>query len=507
LAQGYDANVIAAINAGALAASGSYTSSAELAKVLTGTALVQNGRSVAPAGGARAAAAAAGVTKTGKAVFVKVDNATQGELAQILLDAGCESAAALDSGDKTSYVSRKETESAFTDHTNNAAQVNSVLLMISTAPDDTVFDHALLDADYTYLTANAGVQITASGVTARGSEVAIPAGKLSWSVSDSRVGSVSANGLFTAAAVGETEVSLSLDGRKIGSITLHVVVPDTLYFTKNSINAYFGEAAALPLAAKYNRKDVAIAAKDVSFTVSENEEGVVGGSVSGFDFTGNEKSGLKTVTVTAALSKNVNVRDTLSVTMYNKGDVVFDFNNVTGGNRQLAWLRQVSNATTEDNNSYYVVDTKQPMVVDYTLAIDMSAIAVPEQLKDLTGMLPGADSTDGTAWGFLLQLANRISDLSQVRAQIQMDPNFDVDLRSLSLQNEYFTLSNMELDDQTNVLTVTLNWKKQAAAIEPATANPVCVVSGIKLTPREDAAWNESSSMTPVNSGKLSYQF
>ena len=122
-------------------------------------------------------------------------------------------------------------------------------------------------------------------------------------------------------------------------------------------------------------------------------------------------------------------------------------------------------------------------------------------------MLPGADQTDGTAWGFLLQLANRISDLSEVKAEIQIDPNFDVDLNKLSLQNEYFSLSGAELDEKTNVLTVTLNWRKQSSAIEPATANPICVVSGIKLTPKEDAAWDDSSSLMPVNSGKLSYQF
>ena len=505
-AQSYDANVIAGINAGAVAA-GSYGDSAELAAILSGTELVHEGRSTASDSDVRTAGTAVGITRTGKAVFVTVDSATPAEMAQILLDAGCDMGYLLDSGDKTSYVSRRETEAAFTDHTENPAQVESVLLMISNAADDTSFDHAVLDAEHTYLTVNAGVQLTATGVTARGSEVAIPEGELRWSVSDETVGSVSDDGVFTAAATGDVVVSLSLDGAQIGSITLHVVAPDTLYFTSSNINAYFGEAASLPLAALYSRKPVAIAAEDVRFAVSENDEGVSGGTVSGFDFVGSEASGLRTVTVTASLRVNGNVSDAITITMYSPGDVVFDFDQATGGDRKLAWLREVSNATTEDGNTYHVIDPDEVMVTDYTFAIDMSAIAVPEQLKELTNMLPGADQTDGTAWGFLLQLADRISVLSEVSAAIQIDPNFHVDLSGLSLQNEYFTLSSAELDAETNVLHVKLNWVKQSAAIEPATANPICVVSGIRLTPKAEAAWDENHSLTPTNSATLSYAF
>ena len=505
-AQAYGANVLAGINAGAVAA-GSYGDGAAFAAALTGTVLVREGKSVAESGTERSAGTAAGVTRTGKAVFVTVDSATQAELARILLDAGCVTGVLLDSGAKTCYVSRMETENAFTDHTENAAQVSAVLLMISTAADNTIFDHAVLDADHDYLTVNASTAITAAGVTARGDEVAIPEGERSWSVSDEAIGTVSADGIFTAKATGDVQVMLSLDGQQIGSIELHVVVPDTLYFTTSNINAYFGEAAVLPLAALYQRKPVALAPEDVTFRVSENDEGISGGTVTGFVFVGSEASGLKTVTVTAALAADRNVGDTITVTMYKPGDVVFDFDQATGGDRQLAWLREVSNSTTEDHNTYYVVDPAAPMVTDYTFAIDMSAIAVPEQLKELTNLLPGADKTDGTAWGFLLQLADRISVLSEVSASIQIDPNFDVDLSGLSLQNEYFTLSSAQLDPETNVLTVKLNWVKQTGAIEPATANPICVVSGIKLIPKAEAAWDESSALTPVNSAVLSYEF
>ena len=505
-AQAYPATVIAGINAVELTA-GSFGDSAGLKAILKGTALVENGRSIAPDSAERAAATAVGITRTGKAVFVSVDSATPAELARILLDAGCADGFELDRGENTSFVSRTETAAAFTDHTENSAQPGSVLLMISDAPDDTAFDHARIHAEYTYLTANAHVMLTASGVTARGSETAIPAGELAWSVSDETVGTVSADGCFTAAAPGDAEITLRLNGAVIGSIVLHVVVPDTLYLTGSNLNAYFGEATPLPLAALYQRRPVAIAPADVRFEVSTSDEGIPGGEVHDFAFTGQEESGLKTVLVTASLGARPNIRDTVTVTMYNRGDVVFDFDQATGGDRSLAWLRRVSNAVSEDGSTYRVVDPAAPMVTDYTFAIDMSAIAVPEQLKELTNMLPGADQTDGTAWGFLLQLADRISVLSQVRAAIQIDPNFQADLSGLRLQNEYFTLSSAELDPGTNILNVTLNWVKQTAAIDPASANPICVVSGITLTPRDEAAWDETHTLTPVNSASLSYAF
>jgi len=505
--QCYDANVIAGMNAGDIAVVGSYENSSSLEKILTGTELVKDGKSAVSEDDNSSSGTAMGITKTGKAVFMTVDSATLTEIAQIMLDAGCATAILLDQGDTTSYVSRLETEEIFTDHTSNRKEVDSVLMMISDASDNSTFDHAILHADYSYMTVNAGARISAVGVTARGMEVPIPEGNLTWSVSDSRIGAIDSEGIFTANAEGMVEVYLRLNDQQIGSITLYVVTPDTIYFTKSNINAYFNEVTPLPLSALYNRKPVAIAAKDVTFNVSDNEEGVSGGTVTGFDFVGDEASGMKTVTIAASLTADPDITDTVSVTMYHPGDVVFDFNNVTGGDRQLAWLREVSNTVTEDGNTYYVVEPDEAMVVEYTLAIDMSAIEVPEQLKDLTNMLPGADSTDGTAWGFLLKLAERVSELSEVRAEIQFDPNFKVDLSGLKLENEYFILNDVNLTESTNVLTVTMKWRKQSTAIDPATANPICVVSGIKQIPKADAAWDASSRMTPVNSGVLSYQF
>ena len=187
----------------------------------------------------------------------------------------------------------------------------------------------------------------------------------------------------------------------------------------------------------------------------------------------------------------------------------FDFNQASGGDRQLAWLREVSNSTTVDNVNYQIVNPDEDMVTTYTFGIDMTQIPIPEQLEELTYMLPGADAADASAWNFLLQLAERVSTRTEVTPVIQFDANMDVDYENLKVVNEYFYLDETnpyEFDEETNTLTLHLNWKDQTAAIDPATANPICILSGIKLTPKDDAAWDGKKRLNVVNSGDISYK-
>lgn len=143
------------------------------------------------------------------------------------------------------------------------------------------------------------------------------------------------------------------------------------------------------------------------------------------------------------------------------------------------------------------------MDIDYTFALDMTQIEIPEQLSDLTYMLPGAD-TGATAWDFLLQLAERVSILTEVRITAQFDPSLDVDVNEMQVINEYFELTSAELGEN-NKLTLVCNWIDQTAAIDPATANSICILSGIKLTPKDGAAWDSKDQLSIVNSGEVSY--
>ena len=482
-----------------------------------GSTLVKDGKISVSASGDyynnRASRTAVGITKTGKVVFMVLDGrqepvscgGSMQEIAQIMLEAGCVQAVNLDGGGSTTYIARQEgdDELSLVNKPSDGFErsVSTSLIMVSTAPSSTAFDHAVLDSEVKYLTIGSSTQMTASGVSATGNSVEIPEGT-TWAVSDSSIASINADGQFTALANGTVNVNLMLGDAVIGTRTMYVVVPDTVYFTQENMNAVYGEPAELPVAALYEGKPVAINMNDVGFALSLPEAGVI----EGWTFTGTESSGIKSVKITALLVQNPDaVSGSINVALYKPGEASFDFENATGGDRQLAWDREVSNSTTEDNVTYVVIDPESPMVTTYTFGIDMTQIPMPEKLADLTYMLPGADAENASAWNFLLQLAERVSVLTEVKPVMKFDPNLEVDYSEMTILCDYFTLETVELNEETNELTLSLRWIDQTKAIDPNTANPICIVSGIKLTPKDDAAWDTKNRLAVMNSGSIGY--
>ena len=461
----------------------------------------------------RASRTAVGITRTGKVVMMVLDGrgepwscgGTMEEIAQIMLEAGCVEAVNLDGGGSTTYVSKQEGENelAVVNRPSDGFErsVATSLMMVSTAPSSTAFDHAVLETATEYMTIGSSVQIEAKGVSATGNAAELPEGT-TWAVSDERWATITEDGVLTALRNGDVEVRLMLGEDILGTITMNILVPDNVYFTKDNLNVIYGQSVELPVKALYEGKEVAIQANDLVFSLSNGNAG----TVNGFHFLAAENSGLKSITVTAALAANTDVKASVKVSLYNQGEVSFDFDQATGGDRQMAWDRQVSNSTTEDNITYEVVNVEEDMVTSYTFAIDMTQIPIPERLNDLIYMLPGADAANASAWNFLLQLAERISVLSEVTPVITFDSRFDVDYSQLKVVNDYFLLNKTEFDEATNTLKLTLNWKDQTRAIDPETANALCIVSGIKLTPKADADWGTKSSITAVNEGQISYE-
>ena len=460
----------------------------------------------------RASRTAVGITKTGKVVFMVLDGrqepvscgGSMQEIAQIMLEAGCVDAINLDGGGSTTYVAKQEgdDELSLINKPSDGFErsVSTSLMMVSTAPSSTAFHHALLETSTAYLTIGSGVQVTASGVSATGNTAELPDGT-TWAVTDTSIASISEDGFVTALQNGTVDVNLMLGSEVIGTKTLYIVIPDTIYFSKSNMDAVYGQTVELPVVALYGNKPVTINENDVVFSLSNEDAGII----EGFTFTGNQESGIKNVKVTAALEKDTTISGSMTIALYNQGEASFDFDRATGGNRQLAWDRQVSNATTEDAITYLVVDPEEDMVTSYIFAIDMTQIPIPEELEDLTYMLPGADVEGASAWTFLMQLAERVSVLTEVTAVVKFNPNFDVVYSGLTLVNEYFTLENAELNEDSNELTISLRWKDQTQAIDPETANPICILSGIKLIPKDDAAWNSKNRLNVVNSGTVGY--
>ena len=477
-----------------------------------GYTLIKDGKLVDNSGGTnRASRTAIGITKTGKIVMMVLDGrqepyscgGTINEIAQIMLDAGCVDAVNLDGGGSTTYVAKQEgaDELAVISSPSDgyARSVSTSFMLVSTAPSSTAFDHAVIESEADYLTVGSSLNVTAKGVSATGNSAELPEGT-SWKISDSSVATLDASGKLTALKNGSVEIYLMLGDSVIGSKTVQVVVPDTVYFTKTEINAVYGSRLELPVKATYMEKPVIVNPADVILTMDQPA-----GSFDGFVFIGDEASGHKITNVSIALPSNPEKTFTMTISLFKQGEAAFDFDQSTGGDRQLAWYREVSNSTTVDNNTYYAIDANEDMVISYTIAIDKSAIETPPQLEELTYMLPGADTENITAWNFLCQLAERVSPLTTINPIMYFDRDFDVDYSELTIVNEYFILVGTEFNEQENSMVLTLKWKDQTAAIDPATANPICILSGIKLTPRADAVRDENNKISVSNSGTVGY--
>ncbi|MBO5797279.1 MAG: phosphodiester glycosidase family protein [Clostridia bacterium] len=477
-----------------------------------GATLVKDGKIATTNNSSRASRTAIGLTADGQVVMMVLDGRQEPfsaggsmvEIAQIMLEAGCVHAINLDGGGSTTYLSKNEGSDEITlvnrPSDGFARSVATSLVAVSTAKLSKEFDHATIGSEYEYLTVGSSLTLSATGVSGSGHSAPIPENAL-WQVSDEAIGTVDANGVFTALANGEVEVRLTVDGVTVGAKTLYVVVPDALHMEESVLNVVYDTPTKLPLYATYNGNPVLFHSSDVIAVLQYSNAG----HFDGLYFTVYEESEYRTLLVGAALVNDFSVMASVQVNLYRDGEAIFDFDNVTGGDRQLAWDRLVSNAETGDGILYQIIDKSKDMVTDYTFALDMTKIEIPPQLDELTYMLPGYDATAATPWNFLLQLAERVSALTEVKVTAKFDKNLDVDISDLIVFNDFFKLKSAELNEETNELTIVCTWVDQTAAVPPETANPICILTGVHLTPKADAAWDANQRLTVVNSGEVSY--
>jgi len=463
----------------------------------------------------RASRTAVGITKTGKVVFMVLDGrqeprscgGSMQEIAQVMLEAGCYTAVNLDGGGSTTFVSKPEgeTELKVTSSPSDgyARSVSTSLMMVSTAPSSTKFDHARLDSDYSYATVGTPVKITPVGLSATGNVVDLPE-NCTWKVDGA---TITEDGIFTGNYEDSFVVQLLSGDEIVGQKTMTVVTPDNVYFTRKTMDVVYGSKVDIPVAAVYGGKGVAINESDIALSVSPK----AAGKFDGYTFNVAGEGTIKSAVITAALADGT--ESTLELNLYQQGENTFDFDKATSGDRQFAWDRKVSNALSDDAITYIAENPDEDMVTSYIFAIDMKEIPIPIQLVDLLYMLPGADTdNDGavdvetSAWKFLLQLAERVSVLTEVRPVLKFDERFDIDYSELEVINEYFKLDkeSVKLDEEKNELTVTLRWQDQTAAIKPETANPLCMLKGIKLIPK-DGAWGENNKINAIHGGEVSY--
>ncbi len=461
--------------------------------------------------GNRAPRTCVGITVEGKIVLMVLDGRQEpfsaggntAEIAQIMLDAGCVEAINLDGGGSSTFAAKQEgaDEVTIVNRPSDGYErsVSSSLVVVSTAEPSNKFDHVLVETATDYLTVNSSLPLTLNGVSTTGNSAEIPENTV-YQLSDNSVGHIE-NDVFYADREGVVELSVYSDGAVIGTKTLNVVTPDRVFFSKTSMDVIYGKSITLPINASYNGNAVTINSGDIFFQLSNNKAG----TFDGFDFHAAEDSGLNNITVTAMLSADFAIKAMISLSIYEEGAAIFDFDNAMYGDRMLSWNRYVTNSTTRDNKVYYIVKEGEDMTAEYTFGIDMRSVPIPSQLLDLLYMVAGGDVDGVSAWMFLLQLAERVSPLTHVSVSMNFTPDVEVDISNITVVSDYFTLENPIYDPIENKLTLEAYWIKQSAAIPEDTANPICIVSGIKVTPRDTAYWENGNDLIVPITGKLHY--
>ena len=464
----------------------------------------------------RASRTAIGITADGKVVMMVLDGrqlpfsagGSLEEIAQIMLEAGCVDAVNLDGGGSTTYMS-KPAGSDEIDVVNRPSDgyernVSTSLVVVSTAKPSTEFDSAIISSDYEYITAGTSMQFSVTGVSNTGNAAAIPAGSY-WRVSDESVGYIDKDtGLFTALDNGEVTVQYIVNGEVKGSKLIQVVIPDDIKFTEERITAIYGEPKELSLTLWYEGKPVAFNAETdviIGFLNTQYEMIDPPGVVEGLTFTP-VVSPIRTAIVVGVLAVDTEVGALATISMYYEDEATFDFANATMGNPSFAWIRDIENAKTLDNQLYRISDPDSPIVIDYTFALDMTAIDFPPQLEPLKTMLPTYNE-GASAWNYLLQLAERVCTQTNVTIRAEFSPELDVDISGLTIINDYFEATSITLDAN-NVLTIVCNWKNQSQPIDPATANPLCILNGIQATVKDTAAYYNNE-VVITNNGTVSY--
>ena len=149
------------------------------------------------------------------------------------------------------------------------------VLCVCTAEKDGVFGHAALSPNNTIYTPNSQIQFSAIGVDKNGGEAPLPE-NVTWTVADTKSGTIDANGLFTPAKhyKGDVTARLLVDGTVQGTTTAKIADLTDLYFGSSSVSLDFAATSDLGLVAKCNGMDIVYKAGDFDWTIKSKTDGV-----------------------------------------------------------------------------------------------------------------------------------------------------------------------------------------------------------------------------------------
>lgn len=249
------------------------------------------------------------------------------EIAQILVNAGCETVLELDAGGSATFASRAEGEDELavknTPRDGAERQVSSSLLIVSTSKPTGVFDHASMLPNNEVYTPGSKVQFTAKGIDNAGATMDLPEGIQFRVASDSKdLGSIDGDtGLFVA---GDTEGTVTieavLDDKTVGSTTIDIAKPDEIYFASEDVNLGFGETSDLGVVVRSKKREINYKDGDLVWSISDSALGTFEGNL----FIASDGSDLHGV-ATAASKWDASIKGEIKVNVGVLPTQVWDF--------------------------------------------------------------------------------------------------------------------------------------------------------------------------------------
>ncbi len=472
-----------------------------------------------------------GITADGKIVMMVADGLqspysaglTFEEQADVMISMGCVVALELDGGGSATYGSTPAGSDEFqvlnrpVDGSDRS--IANSLMIVSTAEATGELDKAIISSDYSCLTPNSTVTLSAKGVDAYGYPVDLPDGCY-YQLADSSYGIVSGNKFTAESKTGTATVNMIHNGEILGSIDLHIGYPNELFFTKTSMSVLYGSSTPLPLMAYTNGALTAINGDDL-ITLAGDIESLedhpeLYGYVEGMNYIAPQEScGIRETNLYAMFAWDEEGSSIVQtkVNFHKSTETTFDFENAMGKNDEIAWNREITNTTTDDNSGYFITNPNEDVIVHYNFAMDMRKLKLPDELQPLWDAF--GENLGGQVWGAFLKLANKIDPKSNITITLKFNQNLEIlDMSDLSFSCEMFTLDkeNIKIDSSTNTLTLPFKWNADYidslmidGMMKPTDINPIGVFSGIRAKLKYSTTFDSNNSVGLGLSGSLSY--
>ena len=207
---------------------------------------------------------------------------TYQEIADIMVNLGCETALNLDGGGSTTFLSKPEGSDKLECRNNPSdgieRSVSSSLFIVSTTKASGEFDHAALTPNNLVYTPNSKITFTAKGVDSAGGQAKLP-DDISWVLEDSKYGEINSEGVFTSnGTTGEVKVNLMSGGNVVGSTTITIAIPDSITFNNDEVSLGFDKESDLGIMVKYKGRDIIYKDGDIKWTLSDEKLGKFNGN-------------------------------------------------------------------------------------------------------------------------------------------------------------------------------------------------------------------------------------